>query len=208
MEPLLMDLTVFIAFVLTSILFIVMPGPNVLVVVATSLHAGRRRGLQTVLGTSLAMALQLIVAALATSGLLLFLNVGLRWLKWAGVAYLAILGIRTLMQIGKATAASEPTALGSFQRGFWISLTNPKTILFFSAFLPQFVSVAGNAVIQLSILSVTFWSLAVVLDSCYVLLADRLRWVWVSRRGARILNGITGSVYLTASALLAGSSKA
>ena len=203
-----MDLTLFVAFVLTSVLFIVMPGPNVLVVVATSLQAGKRRGLQTVAGTCLAMALQLLVAALATSGLLVFLNVGLLWLKWAGVIYLAFLGIRTLMQMRRVTAASAPTALGSFQRGFWISLTNPKTILFFSAFLPQFVSPDGNALIQLSVLSVTFWLLAVVLDSCYVILADRMRWLWVSRRGARVLNGITGSVYLTASALLAGTSKA
>lgn len=203
-----MELTIFVAFVLTSIVFIVMPGPNVLVVVATSLQAGKRRGLQTVAGTCLAMALQLLVAALATSGLLVFLNVGLRWLKWAGVIYLAILGIRTLIQMGKATASSQPSALGSFQRGFWISLTNPKTILFFSAFLPQFVSPEGSAVLQLSILSATFWLLAIVLDSCYVILADRMRWLWVSRRGGKILNGITGSVYLTASALLAGTSKA
>ncbi len=202
-----MDITLFLAFVFTSILFIVMPGPNVLVVVATSIQAGKRRGMQTVAGTSLAMALQLTIAALATSGLLVLLNVGLLWLKWAGVAYLAILGMRTLMQMRNVRAASTPSGLGSFQRGFWISLTNPKTIFFFSAFLPQFVSPAGDAVIQLTVLSITFWCLAVLLDSSYVLLADRMRWLWVSQTGARVLNGITGSVYLAASALLATSSK-
>lgn len=202
-----MDFTLFLAFVFTSILFIVMPGPNVLVIVATSIQAGKRRGLQTVAGTSLAMALQLTIAALATSGLLVVLNVGLLWLKWAGVAYLAILGMRTLLQIRTARAASTPTGIGSFQRGFWISLTNPKTIFFFSAFLPQFVSADGNAVMQLGMLSLTFWCLAVLLDSGYVLLADRMRWLWVSRTGSKVLNGITGSVYLTASALLASSSK-
>jgi threonine/homoserine/homoserine lactone efflux protein len=180
----------------------------VLVIVATSIQAGKRRGLQTVAGTSLAMALQLTVAALATSGLLVVLNVGLLWLKWAGVAYLAILGVRTLLQIRTARTASTPTGIGSFQRGFWISLTNPKTIFFFSAFLPQFVSADGNAVIQLGMLSMTFWCLAVLLDSGYVLLADRMRWLWVSKTGSKVLNGITGSVYLTASALLASSSKA
>ena len=203
-----MDIVLFTGFVLTSILFIIMPGPNVLVVVATSLQAGMKRGFQTVIGTSLAMAIQLGIAALATSGLLVLLNVGLRWLKWAGVIYLAFLGVRALLQLKRPAAVAPPTALGSFQRGFWISLTNPKTILFFSAFLPQFVSAEGNAVFQLGILSATFWCLAVILDSGYVILADRVRWLWASQRGARVLNGITGSVYLAASALLAGTSKA
>ena len=203
-----MDIVLFSGFVLTSILFIVMPGPNVLVIVATSLQSGMKRGFQTVIGTSLAMAIQLAIAALATSGLLVLLNVGLRWLKWAGVLYLAFLGVRALLQLQRPATVAAPTALGSFQRGFWISLTNPKTILFFSAFLPQFVSAEGNAVSQLAILSVTFWFLAVSLDSAYVILADRVRWLWASQRGARVLNGITGSVYLAASALLAGTSKA
>lgn len=203
-----MDILLFSGFVLASVLFIIMPGPNVLVVVATSLQAGRLRGFQTVIGTSLAMAIQLTIAALATSGLLVLLNVGLRWLKWAGVVYLAILGVRTLLQLRKPATYSPPTALGSLQRGFWISLTNPKTILFFSAFLPQFVSADGNAVAQLIILSLTFWCLATTLDSCYVILADRVRWLWSSERGARTINGITGSVYLAASALLAGSTRA
>ena len=203
-----MDILLFTGFILTSIIFILMPGPNVLVIVATSLQAGRARGFQTVIGTSLAMAIQLGIAALATSGLLVLLNVGLRWLKWAGVIYLAFLGVRALLQLGKPATVAAPTALGSFQRGFWISLTNPKTILFFSAFLPQFVSAEGNAVMQLSILSISFWFMAVTLDSGYVVLADRVRWLWASERGARALNGITGSVYLAASALLAGTSKA
>jgi len=203
-----MDLLLFTGFILTSIAFIVIPGPNVLVVVATSLQAGKRRGFQTVIGTSLAMLLQLAVALLATSGLLVVLNVGLMWLKWAGVAYLAVLGVRALLQLRRPEEKPQPTALGSLQRGFWISLTNPKTILFFSAFLPQFVSPAGDAVTQLLVLSATFWCLAITLDSCYVLLADRLRWLWSSRRGNKALNGITGSVYLTASALLASTNKA
>lgn len=203
-----MDLNLYLAFLATSILFIVIPGPNVLVVVATSLQAGWRRGLQTVVGTSLAMVIQLAVAALATSGLLVALNVGLRWLKWAGVIYLAILGVRALRHAWRPMPEPLPGAIGSLQRGFWISLTNPKTILFFSAFLPQFVSPAGDAVSQLMLLSVSFWGLATLLDSTYVLAADRLRWLGGSGSSQRAVNGITGSVYLSASALLAGTSRA
>lgn len=203
-----MDNTLYFAFILTSAIFILIPGPNVLVVVATSLQSGRRRGLQTVIGTSLAMAIQLLLAALATSGVLLILNMGLLWLKWLGVAYLAWLGLRAFYRCWQPEIQSQASAQGSMRRGFWVSLTNPKTILFFSAFLPQFVSPAGNYIAQLAILSVTFWCLGVVLDSCYAILADKLRFLLPERSSSRTVNGISGSVYLTASALLASSNRA
>lgn len=203
-----MDLTLLLGFILTSVVFIAMPGPNILVIVATSVQSGRQRGLQTVAGTSLAMIVQLLVAGLATSGVLVLLNVGLRWLKWAGVAYLAVLGVRALLRCWQHQDSPGATGLGSFQRGFWVSLTNPKTILFFSAFLPQFVSPAGNYVAQLATLSLLFWLLAVLIDSSYAILAGRMRWLWTSRTGQRTLNGISGSIYVAASTLLANTNRA
>lgn len=203
-----MDTLLYTSFILTSVLFILIPGPNVLVIVATSLQAGRKRGLQTVAGTSLAMAIQLLVAALATSGLLVVLNVGLQWLKWAGVAYLAWLGTRALLRCWRPAEVTLPSGVGSMQRGFWVSLTNPKTILFFSAFLPQFISPEGHYLLQLGVLSLTFWCLGVCLDSGYAVLADKLRWLLPTRTSSRTVNGISGSVYLTASALLASVNRA
>ncbi|MCG8415024.1 MAG: LysE family transporter, partial [Pseudomonadales bacterium] len=88
-----MTLELYLSFVLVSLLVIAMPGPNILVIVSTSITAGTKRGLQTVIGTSLAMIVQLAVAALGTTGLLVLLNNGLRWLKWAGVLYLLYLAI-------------------------------------------------------------------------------------------------------------------
>ena len=91
-----MDANLFVTFCVFAILIIVIPGPNVLVIVSTSIAAGKTRGLQTVLGTSTAMAIQLFVTALGTGWLISFISDGLIWIKWIGVGYLLFLGITTL----------------------------------------------------------------------------------------------------------------
>jgi len=154
------------AFLLLSFAVIVIPGPNVMVIVATSLTRGTVKGLQTVAGTSLAMLIQLLIAGVGTGLLVNALAQGLIWLKWAGVGYLVYLGFSQLFGARKAKAAVLPASM-VFNRGFWISLTNPKTILFFSAFLPQFVSPDAAYGSQIAILSLSFWMLAIALDSAY-----------------------------------------
>ena len=193
-----------LGFLAVALLFIAIPGPNVLVIVATSIVSGRTRGLQTGIGTSLAMLLQLLIAALATNSLLTFLGAGLLWLKWLGVAYLLYLAGKSLYRCWHPVV--EPvSASGSFQRGFWVALTNPKTIFFFSAFLPQFVSSADHYLFQIGILSACFWILAVFCDSTYALLASKLSWLVDADklRSSRLQNGLSGSLYLTASGILA-----
>lgn len=196
----------FISFLLISIPFILSPGPNVVVIISTSLATGTRRGLQTVAGIWLAMIIQLFIAAVGTSWLLSVLAEGLMWIKWAGVAYLAYLGAMGIYRYITHNCTVAATATGSFQRGFWISLTNPKTILFFSAFLPQFVTDSSLYMQQIALLPVTFLFLALILDSSYALLAGRLRWMLVQKNFDRIQNGISGTLYLLASGLLARTS--
>ncbi|MBT6057280.1 MAG: LysE family translocator, partial [Gammaproteobacteria bacterium] len=166
-----------ITFALISFAFIIVPGPNVLVIISTSMTAGQARGLQTVAGTSLAMSVQLLIAAIATSWLLSLLARGLFWLKWCGVAYLLWMGVTSFYKFYHRTPGPGHTALGSFQRGFWVSLTNPKTILFFSAFLPQFANESAPYLEQIAVLSLIFWLLAIVADSFYALAAAKLRTV-------------------------------
>jgi len=193
-----------LGFLAVTLLFIAIPGPNVLVIVATSIVSGRTRGLQTVIGTSLAMLLQLLIAALATNSLLTFLGAGLLWLKWLGVAYLLYLAGKSLYRCWHPVV-EYVSASGSFQRGFWVALTNPKTIFFFSAFLPQFVSSADHYLFQIGILSACFWILAVFCDSTYALLASKLSWLVDADklRTSRLQNGLSGSLYLAASGILA-----
>ncbi len=196
----------YISFILISIPFIISPGPNVVVIISTSLSAGSKRGLQTVAGAWLAMIIQLFIAAVGTSWLLSVLAEGLMWIKWGGVAYLAYLGVTSLYRFATSVGSTEVNATGSFQRGFYVSLTNPKTILFFSAFLPQFVTDSSLYAQQITILSVTFLALALILDSCYALLAGRLRWMLARKDFNKLQNGISGTLYLLASGLLARTS--
>lgn len=196
-----MDFAIFLGL---SIVIIIIPGPNVLVIVATSLQQGRTRGLQTVAGTSVAMIVQMLIAAAGTHWLVQSLSNGFSWIKWGGVAYLLYLGIQNLLR-SKPDSPKVGSAMGSFGKGFVISLTNPKTILFFSAFLPQFVDPGAPYLGQIIILSAQFWILAVLLDTGYALLASRLaNWaktLEVSSEPARI----SGLAYIGAGALLASS---
>ncbi len=202
-----MDLNQIISFALVSAIFVAVPGPNVLVIVSTTLSSGKLRGLQTVLGTSMAMIIQLTIAGLGTSILLSTLSQGLVWLKWAGVAYLFFLGINSLHAFCTRKKSVQPSAATSIQRGFWVSLTNPKTILFFSAFLPQFAEVDSPYLPQIAILSICFFVVAIIIDSGYAIMSARLKWLLAARDMDRISNGVSGTFYIGAGGLLASTNK-
>jgi len=190
------------AFILVSIGIIIVPGPNVLVVVSTSIAHGKVRGLQTVAGTSTAMLIQLGIAALGTSWFVSALANGFVWLKWLGVIYLLYLGVSHLFAV-RGAAKTQISAVGTFRRGFWVSLTNPKTILFFSAFLPQFTTPAISYPLQIAALSSIFWLLAVVLDSGYALLAHKLSAILKAKNLTKYQHGVSGALYLSAGTMLA-----
>lgn len=202
-----MELGQIVSFLLVSAVFIAVPGPNILVIVSTSLVSGKLRGLQTVIGTTMAMIVQLIIAALGTSLLLSTLSQGLIWLKWCGVAYLVFLGVNSLYSFYTRKKSKEPSASASMQRGFWVSLTNPKTILFFSAFLPQFANAENAYLPQITILSLSFLLLAVIIDCSYAILSAKLKWLLASNDIDRVSNGVSGVLFLGAGGLLASSNR-
>lgn len=195
-----MDLTLFL---LLSFGLIVVPGPNVIVIVTTSIVHGKVRGLQTVVGTSAAMIVQLLVAALGTAWFVTAVSEGLKWLKWLGVAYLLYLGYKQIRASMSGITLSSPSAVGSFQRGFWVSLTNPKTILFFGAFLPQFVSPQQSYLAQVAVLSAIFWAMAVALDSLYALFSSKISNKLKAAPSNRFLGIFSGSLFMGAGAALA-----
>lgn len=198
------DFTLFVPFLIVSAALIVVPGPNILVVVSTSITHGKLRGLQTVAGTTCAMAFQLVIAVFTTAWIIDVLANGFIFIKWAGVVYLVYLGLQHIKRVFcKLDNPILLTASGSFFKGFFVSLTNPKTILFFSAFLPQFVSPSGNYLQQISILSVTFLLLAALIDSCYAILCSKLKSIINQRNRAKFQHGISGVLYLGAGAWLA-----
>lgn len=199
-----MDNLLYIGFVLTSIALIIVPGPNVLVITSTSISHGTKRGLQTVLGTSLAMVFQLFIAASGTAWVVASINQGFYILKWLGIAYLLYLGISYLAGFSSSKQGPDISASAMFTRGFVVSLTNPKTILFFSAFLPQFAIPSGDYVAQIFILSITFLALAMILDSLYAILAGRVgRFI----QGKKTHNRFSGLLYTGAAIWLASLKK-
>jgi len=199
-----MDITLYLTFLVVSFGLIIVPGPNVLVIVSTSITHGTKRGLQTVAGTSLAMAIQLLVVATSTAWLVQVISNGLQYLKWVGVVYLlylALYHLKLAFSSGKYEAIDTTSA--TFRRGFLVSLTNPKTLFFFSAFIPQFVTSAGSYNMQIFLLSLSFLIMAIIMDSCYALLSSKLSVLAKESLLSTFRNGFSGLLYLGACAWLA-----
>lgn len=199
-----MSLELCLAFVAATVVLILIPGPNVALILANSLAHGARTGLLTVAGTSAAMVLQLAATVAGTSAVLAVLADWFEWLRWIGVAYLVFLGVQAwrVPPVQLSEVPAQPRSRRTvFVRGFLVSLTNPKTLLFYGAFLPQFVTPGADLTAELALLAATFLVLAVVLDSAWALLAARLRGA-VALDG-RLLNRLTGGLLIGAAAGLA-----
>jgi threonine/homoserine/homoserine lactone efflux protein len=164
-------------FLCASLVLAVTPGPGVVYIVTRTLAAGRRAGLASVGGVALG---NLGNAAVASCGLAAVLAVSARAftvVKLAGAAYLVYLGIRELRRARRAIAErTRPPVTGTraFRDGFLVALLNPKTALFFGAFLPQFVDPSRAPLAQSLTLGAAFVAIAVGTDTLYVLAADRL----------------------------------
>jgi threonine/homoserine/homoserine lactone efflux protein len=199
-----MTLHLYLAFIAASVILILMPGPNVAVIVASSISRGARYGLLTVAGTSSAMVIQLGVMVLGISGVLNFSANWFEWFRWLGVFYLFYLGVQAWRSPAHAAIEAAPqgkTPRQIYMRGFFVSLTNPKTLLFYGAFLPQFVSEPQNRTVQLLILAATFLVLAICLDSLWALGSS-----WLQRKiklRSRLWSRITGGTLFSAAGALA-----
>ncbi len=203
-----MDTAVYLSFIIISVGVIVSPGPNVLLVVSTSLSHGKNKGLQTSIGVMLAMAVQLVVAATSTAWLITMLNTGFIWIKWMGVIYLLYLGFSQLrLAFSDNNKIKPPTALGSFSRGFFVSLTNPKTLFFLGAFLPQFASSQYAYLPQIILLSVSFWVIALLTNIFYSLLAGKISTLFRSKKFVKTQNWFSGLLYMCAGIALAVSNR-
>jgi threonine/homoserine/homoserine lactone efflux protein len=199
-----MSLQLYLAFVAATAILILIPGPSVALIVANSVAHGPRYGLVTVAGTATAVVLQLILTVAGMTTFLTVLANWFEWLRWIGVAYLLYLGFRAWRAPAVDLTQAKPearSARGIFLRGSLVALTNPKTLLFYGAFFPQFVSVEGDLMTQLSLLAATFLVIEVALDSCWALLAGRFRAVLAVN--GKLRNRLTGGLLMGAGAGLA-----
>lgn len=167
-----------IAFAGVSVLLMIIPGPNAALIVGTSLASGVRAGLVTVAGTSSAGALLLLLTGAGLTALLQAAAAWIDWVRWLRAAYLVWIGIWQWCAAGALAERPAPPAVSRgilYLKGAALSLSNPKTLVFYAAFLPQFVDVTRPIGPQLFELSVVFLLLAIVLDTGWALLAARLR---------------------------------
>jgi threonine/homoserine/homoserine lactone efflux protein len=193
------DIHLYLAFVLAVTILILIPGPNVALIVANSVSYGFRYGLLTVAGTSGAMVVQLSLTVLGMSELLGTLGTWFEWIRWIGVAYLIYLGVTTWRAppLDLTQIAPEPkSGRAIFTRALLVSLTNPKTLFFYGAFFPQFVVASRPMGAQVALLSGTFLAIAVLLDCCWALVAGRARGLLAMH--GRLRNRISGGILVGA----------
>ena len=190
---------VFAAFALASLALLIVPGPSVLYIVTRSMDQGRAAGLVSVLGIHTGSIVHVAAAALGLSAILASSALSYGVVKYAGAAYLIWLGIRTFREPGeeRVTGTGRNHSLARiYVQGVVVNVLNPKTALFFLAFLPQFVDVSkGSIPVQVVILGVTFILLGFVSDGTYALVSARVSKALAARRrsGAvrRWLPGVT-----------------
>lgn len=198
------DLHLYAAFMAAVTTLMLIPGPNVALIVANSVAHGARYGLLTVAGTCSAMVLQLGITALGMTELLDMLGSWFEWIRWIGVAYLLYLGVsywRAAAVDLTKVAPERKSARAMFLRALLVSLSNPKTLLFYGAFFPQFVSGGPDAGIEIALLSATFLTLAILVDGAWAVTAARAR-RFLGARG-RLRNRLSGGLLIGAGVGLA-----
>jgi threonine/homoserine/homoserine lactone efflux protein len=189
------------AFGLASVLLTLIPGPTVLFVVGRSLALGRRAGLLSVLGNTLGLLPIVLAVALGVGTLVAESVVVFTVVKLAGAAYLVHLGVQAIRSRGDAVTAVAATPHRSNPRivrdGFMVGVTNPKSLVFLAAVLPQFVDHSGGSIpVQLFLLGTIFMSVALISDSTYAWAAGTARnWFGGSPRRLSRMQG-TGGVMM------------
>ena len=190
-----------LAFALAALILIAMPGPSVLFVIGRTLALGRKGGLLSVLGNAAGEMVQVAAVALGVGVVLAQSLLLFSLVKFAGAAYLVYLGIQAIRHRGRGPTAANPANPSSTARvlreGFIVGATNPKSIVFFVAVLPQFVDYSAGAIpVQLATLGGVFLLIALVSDSGWALVAGTARH-WFARSPRRIAGlSTTGGVMM------------
>ncbi|MEL6746889.1 MAG: LysE family translocator [Pseudomonadota bacterium] len=197
------ELTTLLAYTVACAAIVIVPGPTVTVIIANALRHGAGAGLMNVAGTQ--VGLLVLIGALALG--LGFVAEQMAWLfeivRWLGAAYLIWLGIqmwRSRGELGEASAA--PSRSGLFWQGFLVILSNPKALVFFGAFIPQFVDPAANVMAQTILFGLIFMAVATVLDSLYALAAGSAGGALTQSR-VRLVEKASGSFLIAGGVWLA-----
>lgn len=190
-----MSLQLYFAFVAACVALALLPGPIVTLVIGNGLRYGTRAALTNIAGAQAGLAIVIGIVAVGLTSLMATTGYWFDWVRLAGAAYLIWLGVKLIRSpvVGlDADAAPPPPPRGGFfLQGVVVLLSNPKVLVFFGAFIPQFMDMSRDHVSQVALLGVTFMVIAGMTDAMYALLAGRAR-LFFSARRTRLVSRISG----------------
>lgn len=190
-----------IVFAVAAFVLLITPGPAVFYIVARSIDQGRVAGIVSTLGVGAGALVHVCAAALGVSALLLSSALAFNILKYVGAAYLIYLGVRKFLvrdEVEQPRSLAPRTLARVFYDGVIVNVLNPKTALFFFAFLPQFVDISSGAVgAQIVFLGVLFVAMGIISDGSYAVVAGTFgNWLRQNHRVLRVQRYLAGSVFI------------
>ena len=189
-----MSLQAYLAFVVACIALALIPGPVVTRVIANGLRYGTRAARTNIAGVQAGLTIVIVIGAVGLTTLMATMGYWFDWVRFAGAAYLVWLGIKLIRSPVEGVETDEPPPPprgGFFLQGFLVLLSNPKVLVFFGAFIPQFMDLSKDHFSQVALLGFTFMVTGAVTDSIFALLAGRAR-LFFSRQRTRLLSRISG----------------
>jgi homoserine/homoserine lactone efflux protein len=191
-----MNIELFTAFLLITVILIIVPGPIVTLVISTGATRGVRAALTTVAGTTLGNAVLLTAIAFGLNWVHAHADLLFNALRLTGAAYLIWLGVQAWRHAGEASEALHETGRARFVRGLLVALSNPKTIVFFTAFLPQFIDPRLPAGPQLAAMCVASVMIAGVFDCAWAIAAGMGRAWFMKPSRVKALGRLSGTVLI------------
>ena len=189
-----MSLNLYLAFVAACIALALLPGPVVTLLIANGLRHGTNAALVNIAGVQAGLAIVIGIVAVGLTSLMATMGYWFDWVRFAGAAYLVWLGIKLIrspVEGVNADAPPPPPRGGFFLQGFLVLLANPKVLVFFGAFIPQFMDMSKDHVSQVALLGVTFMVIAGLTDAIYALAAGRARRFFSAQR-TRLVSRVSG----------------
>ena len=188
-----MSLEVYAAYLVACIVIVLVPGPTVTLIIASSMRYGTRAGLLNVAGTQAGVAVMIAIIGIGLASAIEAMGHWFEWLRLIGAAYLIWMGFQMIRSSGRIAAGEVPAPPrgGFLLQGFLVAVSNPKTLVFFGAFIPQFIDPAGDYAAQILLMGVTAMIVAATSDSAYAIVAGRAGRMLSARR-VRLLSRLSG----------------
>ncbi len=200
-----MSTQVYLAFIAACFALALLPGPMVTLLISNGLRHGTRAALINIAGAQVGLAIVIGVVAVGLTSLMATMGYWFDWVRVAGAGYLVWLGIKLIMSpvenVDGETPPAPPRA-GFFLQGLMVTLSNPKVLVFFGAFIPQFMDLGRDHFSQVALLGATFMLIGASTDATYALLAGRAR-LFFSKQRTRLVSRVSGTFMISGGIWLA-----